>query len=74
MKITDIRVETAIVPVEHQFVWRKGLPGSGTEMDTIRIIVETDEGITGEAQARTVRSCATSSTADSARTWLATIP
>ena len=50
MKITDIRVETAIVPVEHQFVWRKGLPGSGTEQDTIRIIIETDDGITGEAR------------------------
>ena len=40
MKITDIAVETAIVPVEHQFVWRKGLPGSGTEQDTIRIVID----------------------------------
>lgn len=50
MKITDIRVETAIVPVEHQFVWRKGLPGSGSEQDTIRIVIETDDGIIGEAR------------------------
>jgi L-alanine-DL-glutamate epimerase-like enolase superfamily enzyme len=50
VKITDIGVETAIVSVEHQFVWRKGLPGSGTEQDTIRIVAETDDRITGEAQ------------------------
>jgi L-alanine-DL-glutamate epimerase-like enolase superfamily enzyme len=49
VKITDIKVETKIVPVEHQFVWRKGLPGSGTEQDTIKLTVETDEGVTGVA-------------------------
>ena len=47
VKITDIKVETSIVPVKHQFVWRKGLPGSGTEHDVAKITVETDEGITG---------------------------
>lgn len=47
MKITDIKVETSIVPVKHQFVWRKGLPGSGTQHDVARITVETDEGVSG---------------------------
>jgi L-alanine-DL-glutamate epimerase-like enolase superfamily enzyme len=50
MKITDITIETAIVPVEHQFVWRRGLPGSGTEQDVCRLVVHTDEGMTGEAR------------------------
>jgi L-alanine-DL-glutamate epimerase-like enolase superfamily enzyme len=49
VKITDIKVETSIVPVKHQFVWRKGLPGSGTHHDTAKITVETDEGVTGVA-------------------------
>lgn len=49
MKITDIKVETSIVPVKYQFVWRKGLPGSGTQHDTAKITVETDEGVTGVA-------------------------
>ncbi len=47
MKITNIKVETEIVPVKHQFVWRKGLRGSGKEQDTAKITVETDEGVTG---------------------------
>ncbi len=51
MKITNIRVETEIVPVVHQFVWRKGLPGSGTEQEMIRLTIETDEGLTGRAEA-----------------------
>jgi L-alanine-DL-glutamate epimerase-like enolase superfamily enzyme len=50
VKITDIKVETAIEPVEHPFVWRRGLPGSGTERDVIRLTVETDEGPTGMAR------------------------
>lgn len=49
MKITSIRVEQQTVPVKHQFVWRKGLPGSGTTFDSARIVVETDEGISGVA-------------------------
>ena len=50
MKITDIKVKTALLPVTEQFVWRKGLPGSGTESDVIWLTIETDEGISGEAQ------------------------
>lgn len=49
MKITKINVETEIVPVKHQFVWRKGLPGSGTHQDMAKITIETDEGVTGVA-------------------------
>jgi len=45
LKITRIVVETAIVPVDHRFVWRKWLPGSGTEMDSERIAVETEAGV-----------------------------
>jgi L-alanine-DL-glutamate epimerase-like enolase superfamily enzyme len=49
VKITDIKVETSIVPVKHKYVWRKGLPGSGTHHDTAKITIETDEGVTGVA-------------------------
>ena len=51
MKITDIKLERSIVPVKHQFVWRKGLPGSGAQHDQLKITVETDEGISGVAYA-----------------------
>ncbi len=49
MKITAVDVEVTIEPVVDQFVWRKGLPGSGTEHDTIKLTIQTDEGITGVA-------------------------
>ena len=29
MKIVDVRAYSVSEPVRHQFVWRKGLPGSG---------------------------------------------
>ncbi len=51
MKITDIKLERSVVPVKHQFVWRKGLPGSGTQHDVLKITVETDEGISGTSYA-----------------------
>jgi hypothetical protein len=30
MKITAVETEIREVPVTHPYVWRKGLPGSGT--------------------------------------------
>jgi hypothetical protein len=51
VKITDIKLERSIVPVKYQFVWRKGLPGSGTQHDQLKITVETDEGISGVSYA-----------------------
>ncbi len=50
MKITAVKVEVTEQPVKHQFRWRVGLPGSGTSHENARLLIETDEGITGEAR------------------------
>lgn len=49
MKITAVNTIVRTEPVLDQFVWRKGLPGSGTENVTVELQIETDEGITGIA-------------------------
>lgn len=51
MKITAIETEIIEEPVKHQYVWRKGLPGSGTHSVTTKVTIRTDEGVTGEAYA-----------------------
>ena len=56
MKITAVETEIIEVPVKHQYVWRKGLPGSGTHAISTKVAICTDEGVTGEAWATTARS------------------
>lgn len=51
MKITSVDVETWVEPITDQFVWRKGLPGSGTSSEHLRLTIGTDEGVTGVAMA-----------------------
>lgn len=47
MKIIDIKAYTITEPVPYRFVWRAGLPGSGTTSETTWLRVLTDEGIDG---------------------------
>jgi L-alanine-DL-glutamate epimerase-like enolase superfamily enzyme len=47
MKITDIKAYVVEQPVEHQFVWRAGLPGSGATNATTWLRVLTDAWIEG---------------------------
>ncbi len=47
MKITDVRAYTLEHTVPHPFVWRKGLPGSGTSSETTWLRVMMDEGVDG---------------------------
>jgi L-alanine-DL-glutamate epimerase-like enolase superfamily enzyme len=49
MKITAVDVQVRDEPVIDQFVWRKGLPGSGTANETIELTIRTDEGVSGVA-------------------------
>ncbi|MGI8483710.1 MAG: enolase C-terminal domain-like protein, partial [Thermomicrobiales bacterium] len=49
MKITAVEIEVHVEPVVDQFVWRKGLPGSGTSSETIELTIRTDDGVTGVA-------------------------
>ena len=51
MKITAVETEVIEEPIAEQFVWRKGLPGSGTVSITTRVTIKTDEGIDGVAYA-----------------------
>jgi L-alanine-DL-glutamate epimerase-like enolase superfamily enzyme len=51
MKITAVETEILEEPVRHQYVWRKGLPGSGTHSSSTKVMIRTDEGVTGEAYA-----------------------
>jgi len=51
MKITAVETTVRTEPVIDQFVWRKGLPSSGTINESIELRIETDEGITGYAYA-----------------------
>lgn len=50
MKITEVNAYTVVEPVPHQFVWRAGLPGSGTTSETTWLCLRTDEGIEGWSQ------------------------
>lgn len=47
MKIIDVRAYTLEHTVPHPFVWREGLPGSGTSTETTWLRVMTDEGVDG---------------------------
>lgn len=47
MKIVDIQAYTVEQAVPHPFIWRDGLPGSGTLRETTWLVVVTDEGIEG---------------------------
>jgi L-alanine-DL-glutamate epimerase-like enolase superfamily enzyme len=49
MKITAVDVRVRTEPVIDQFVWRRGLPGSGTSNETIELTIRTDGGVTGVA-------------------------
>ncbi|MGC4190779.1 MAG: hypothetical protein QM589_06405, partial [Thermomicrobiales bacterium] len=51
MKITDVKTTVRTEPIVDPFVWRQGLPGSGTINESIELRIETDEGITGYAYA-----------------------
>ena len=51
MKITAVETEVIEEPIAEQFVWRKGLPGSGTVSITTKVTIKTDEGIDGVAYA-----------------------
>jgi L-alanine-DL-glutamate epimerase-like enolase superfamily enzyme len=46
-----VAVETEVIerPIKHQFVWRKGLPGSGATAISTRLTIRTDEGLEGDA-------------------------
>jgi len=47
MQITDVHAYVVEEPVELPFVWREGLPGSGTSRETTWLRLVTDEGIDG---------------------------
>jgi hypothetical protein len=50
-KITAVETEIVEEPVKHQYVWRMGLPDSGTHSISTKVTIRTDEGVTGEAYA-----------------------
>ena len=47
MKIVDVQAYAVEAPVPHEFVWRAGLPGSGTSTETTWLRLLTDEGLEG---------------------------
>lgn len=49
MKITAVEADVRTEPIVDQFVWRRGLPGSGTASETIELTIHTDEGVSGVA-------------------------
>lgn len=49
MKITAVETEIIERPVKHQFVWRAGLPGSGTHIISTKLTIKTDDGVEGVA-------------------------
>jgi L-alanine-DL-glutamate epimerase-like enolase superfamily enzyme len=51
MKIAAVDTEIVEHVVPHQFVWRGGLPGSGTHTISTKLTIRTDEGIDGIAYA-----------------------
>ena len=50
MKVVDVKAYTVDYPVERPYVWRHGLPGSGTIHAATWMHVITDEGIAGWSQ------------------------
>ncbi len=49
MKITDVKAYAIKEKFDHPFIWRKGLPGSGSVQEKAVIRIITDEGIEGVA-------------------------
>lgn len=47
MRIVDVRAYTVEQPILHQFVWRRGLPGSGAVSQTTWLHLVTDAGVEG---------------------------
>src|SRR5680860_360324 len=52
MKITAVETEIIDTPVKHQYVWRQGLPGSGTHTSSTKLTIKTDEGFEGISYGR----------------------
>ena len=52
MKITAVETEIIERPVKHQYVWRQGLPGSGTHTSSTKLTIKTDEGFEGISYGR----------------------
>jgi len=51
MKIAAVDTEIVEHPVPHPFVWREGLPGSGSHTISTRLTIRTDDGVAGVAYA-----------------------
>lgn len=51
MKIVAVETEVTERPVKHRFVWRKGLPGSGTHNISTKLTIRTEDGLEGHAYA-----------------------
>jgi L-alanine-DL-glutamate epimerase-like enolase superfamily enzyme len=51
VKITAVETEIIEEPIKEQFVWRKGLPGSGTVSIQTKLTIKTDEGVDGVSYA-----------------------
>lgn len=47
MKITEVVAYTLREPIEHPYVWRQGLPGSGDTRESTVLVIRTDEGHEG---------------------------
>lgn len=47
MRITDVVGYTLREPIEHPYVWRRGLPGSGDTQEFTILVVRTDDGYEG---------------------------
>jgi len=43
MKITAVETEILEEPVKHQYVWRKGLPGSETHSISTKVMIRSNE-------------------------------
>ena len=50
MKIVGVEAYVVEEPIKHKFVWRAGLPGSGTVAQKTWLRIVTDEGIDGWSQ------------------------
>jgi hypothetical protein len=47
VKIVAVETDVIEQPVKHQFVWRKGLPGSGTQTIETKLTIYAEEGVKG---------------------------
>lgn len=47
MKITEVVAYMLREPIEHPYVWRRGLPGSGDVRESTVLVIRTDEGHEG---------------------------